>query len=146
MFQNKFEVTEVCPNCESEVTMVWDVKQDGYKAFCPVCGGSLMLCDMCHHRGEDGAFVDDCDYDSKMDTCRFNRGDGCKWISVMDVLPEENVRVLTLSRWGHVSDRAMRTHLSGVTLFDPDGLEPGKGVTHWMPMPKLPAREKGAPK
>jgi hypothetical protein len=67
------EVTEVCPNCDSEVTMTWDVGTLGYKAHCPVCGGRLMLCDMCHHRGKDGAFVDDCDYDSETDTCRFNK-------------------------------------------------------------------------
>jgi rRNA maturation endonuclease Nob1 len=72
MSYNQFEVTEVCPNCESEVTMVRDVSTLGYKSFCPVCGERLMLCDMCHHRGENDAFVDDCDYDSETDTCRFN--------------------------------------------------------------------------
>jgi hypothetical protein len=28
---------------------------------------------MCHHRGDGGEFVDDCDYDSETDTCRFNQ-------------------------------------------------------------------------
>ena len=44
---NKYEVTEWCPHCESEITMTWDVESMGYKAFCPVCGERLMLCDMC---------------------------------------------------------------------------------------------------
>jgi predicted RNA-binding Zn-ribbon protein involved in translation (DUF1610 family) len=73
MERKRIEATEVCPNCDSEITMVWDVKQNGYKAYCPVCGNRLMLCDMCHHRGDGGEFVDDCDYDSETDTCRFNQ-------------------------------------------------------------------------
>ena len=42
---SKFEVTEWCPHCESEITMTWDVQSMGYKAFCPVCGERLMHCD-----------------------------------------------------------------------------------------------------
>ena len=61
-------VTEVCPHCESEITMEWDVKTRGHKAVCPVCGNRLMLCDECQH-GEPGHR---CDYDSDTDTCRFN--------------------------------------------------------------------------
>lgn len=62
-------VTEVCPHCESEITMEWNVKTLGYKAYCPVCGNRLMLCDECQH-GEPGHI---CDYDSNKDTCGFNR-------------------------------------------------------------------------
>ena len=62
-------VAEVCPHCESEITMEWNVKTLGYKAYCPVCGNRLMLCDECQH-GEPGHI---CDYDSNKDTCRFNR-------------------------------------------------------------------------
>ena len=62
-------VTEVCPHCESEITMEWNVKTLGYKAYCPVCGNRLMLCDECQH-GEPGHI---CDYDSNKDACRFNR-------------------------------------------------------------------------
>ena len=69
----KNEVTEVCPHCESEITMIWDVAQQGYKAFCPVCGKRIMLCDMCLHP-EDGE--GSCDYDSKTDTCKHNGGGG----------------------------------------------------------------------
>jgi len=33
-------VTEWCSECETEITMEWNVDKMGYKAFCPVCGGS----------------------------------------------------------------------------------------------------------
>lgn len=65
-----YEVVEVCPHCEEEIAMTWDVSQRGYKAFCPVCGKRLMLCDMCLHP-EDG--VANCDYDSRTDSCKHNR-------------------------------------------------------------------------
>lgn len=60
------EVTEVCPNCESEITMIWDVAKRGLKAFCPVCGNRLMLCSECPATAERGAA---CDYDNESDTC-----------------------------------------------------------------------------
>lgn len=44
-----FEQTEVCPNCDREVTLAWDVDHDGYRVFCPNCGEELMLCDACQH-------------------------------------------------------------------------------------------------
>ena len=68
-------VTEYCSECETEIEMVWDVGQRGYKAYCPVCGKRLMLCDECQHRGG-GNFTDDCDWDGTTDTCRFSRGTG----------------------------------------------------------------------
>ena len=64
-------VAEYCNNCESEITMEWDIARLGYKAYCPVCGERLMLCDECLHR-RDGEFTDDCDYDGQTDSCRFN--------------------------------------------------------------------------
>ena len=67
-------VTEVCPNCEAEVEMVWDVEMYGYRAYCPYCGGRLMLCDECQHRSTDDRYCGDCDYDTESDSCRFNRG------------------------------------------------------------------------
>ena len=67
-------VTEWCANCETEVEMIWDVDQSGYKAYCPYCGKRLMLCDECQHRNE-GKLTDDCDYNSQTDTCRFNQKD-----------------------------------------------------------------------
>ena len=61
-------VTEFCPSCEHEAEIVWNTEQDGFKAFCPYCGGRLMLCDECRHR--DGE--PDCDYNGKTDSCRYN--------------------------------------------------------------------------
>lgn len=50
-----------CYGCESQITMLWDVKEDGMTAFCPHCGTRMMLCDYC--QGE-------CDYDYGNDTCK----------------------------------------------------------------------------
>lgn len=61
-------VAEFCSNCESEIEMAWNTKLWGYKAFCPVCGKRLMLCDACLHDEQAG-----CDYNSDTDTCRHNR-------------------------------------------------------------------------
>lgn len=69
-------VTEVCPHCENEIEMRWDTDTLGFKAFCPVCGKRLMLCDECQHCGPDGGPTGPCDYDSATDTCRFNRPGG----------------------------------------------------------------------
>ena len=63
-------VTEDCPTCGNEVTMVWDIEQNGYKATCPYCGGRLMLCDECQH--PNGVYSDDCDYDALTKSCRYN--------------------------------------------------------------------------
>lgn len=65
----EYIVIEVCPHCENEIEMRWSVEEFGYKAFCPVCGNRLMLCDECQH-GE-GAIP--CDYDKDTDSCRFNK-------------------------------------------------------------------------
>lgn len=65
--QRTLIVTEMCPHCESEVEMRWDTDTMGFRAFCPVCGNRLMLCDECQH--SDGG---PCDYDSKTDSCRHN--------------------------------------------------------------------------
>lgn len=40
-------VYEVCPHCSTEVAIRWDVKVDGFTAYCPICGNKLMLCSMC---------------------------------------------------------------------------------------------------
>lgn len=63
-------VTELCPHCETEIEMSWDVKALGYKAYCPHCGERLMLCDACQH--PDDGCADNCDYCATTDTCRHN--------------------------------------------------------------------------
>lgn len=64
-------VTETCPHCENEIVMRWDTDKQGFKAFCPVCGKRLMLCDECMHKT--GECINDCDYNSITDTCKFNK-------------------------------------------------------------------------
>lgn len=36
-------VTEYCSECETENTMVWDAKTEGYKAYCPHCGKVISM-------------------------------------------------------------------------------------------------------
>ena len=67
-----YEVTEVCPTCEAEVTMIWDTDTQGFAGFCPFCGNRLMLCDECKH---DENRSGSCDYSKETDTCfRFWEG------------------------------------------------------------------------
>lgn len=65
-------VSEYCSNCETEIEMRWSVNVLGYKAFCPVCGKRLMLCDACQHPGG-GPCSENCDYSSATKTCRHNK-------------------------------------------------------------------------
>ena len=58
-------ITETCPNCEKEITVNWDVKKDGYKAICPNCGKTLMLCSAC------------LDSDTHCFFCDWNKENGC---------------------------------------------------------------------
>lgn len=72
MDERTHTVTEVCPHCEREVEIRgWNTDTDGYKAFCPYCGGRLMLCDECLHSAD----CKGCDYNSETDTC-YRRTDG----------------------------------------------------------------------
>ena len=45
-----FEETEWCANCDNESTIFWDIRKDGFRAYCPHCGERLTLCDACMHR------------------------------------------------------------------------------------------------
>lgn len=45
----KREEVEVCPHCDGEITIQWDVEKDGYQISCPYCGNKIMLCDACKH-------------------------------------------------------------------------------------------------
>ena len=40
-------ITEFCPHCNEEITMEWDIKENGYQAFCARCGWKLMICSEC---------------------------------------------------------------------------------------------------
>lgn len=63
----EYEIVEVCPHCDSEIVMQWSVEYLGYKAFCPVCGGRLMLCDECFHADDNPGQY--CDWSRETDTC-----------------------------------------------------------------------------
>ena len=54
-------IVEWCQECNTQVTMLWDVKQDGCRACCPHCGAVMMLCDSCQGK---------CDYDYGIDICK----------------------------------------------------------------------------
>lgn len=60
-------VTELCPWCEEEIALKWDIGRLGYQAYCPVCGGRLMLCSECLDTGDNTGGM--CDYDSDTDSC-----------------------------------------------------------------------------
>lgn len=48
-----YEVVEVCPHCDSEVTYGdWDVSVHGFVAVCPSCGKQIHLCDECMHQDD----------------------------------------------------------------------------------------------
>jgi len=44
-----YEVSEVCPYCDYENVMEWDIDEQGYVAHCQRCGEKMMLCDECFH-------------------------------------------------------------------------------------------------
>jgi len=69
MGDRTYTVVECCPHCMNEIEMTWDTDTKGFKAFCPVCGKRLMLCDECLHAENSLG----CDYDSETDTCHHNK-------------------------------------------------------------------------
>lgn len=69
MYEDKsktYEVTEVCPHCESENTLTWNTDIDGYEIYCPHCGNAIMLCDECMHS-----------FDNVNHFCDWSENDGC---------------------------------------------------------------------
>lgn len=52
-----YEKTEWCSECDSEVTLNWNIEKDGYCCYCPYCGKRLMLCSYC-----DGTADGECDW------------------------------------------------------------------------------------
>ena len=63
-----------------------------------------------------------------------------KWIPVTE-LPDVGVKVLTLDKGGHVRDRELYQFSDGLKLFRPDGMLPGKDITHWRPMLQGPRKD-----
>ena len=44
-----YKVYEMCPHCETENELDWNIEAMGYTAKCQCCGEKLMLCDECMH-------------------------------------------------------------------------------------------------
>lgn len=61
------EVSEYCPECDSEIVETWDVLTQGYRMFCIYCGKEVMCCDACLHADDNPMRV--CDWDSKTNMC-----------------------------------------------------------------------------
>ena len=59
----KEKIYELCPHCNAEVSVLWDMASQGYLTRCPSCGKRLLLCSECVNR-------DGCDYDQKSGLCR----------------------------------------------------------------------------
>lgn len=66
-----------------------------------------------------------------------------KWIPCSERLPEIETTVLTLDRHHNIRSRTIRAYMDGELYFTPDGLAPGRHITHWMPQPE-PPEEGGA--
>lgn len=69
LIQNLIEVemmyvTEHCPQCDNEATVLWCVEDDGHSLFCPYCGERIMLCRECPVRNGEA----NCDWDSCADS------------------------------------------------------------------------------
>ena len=65
-----------------------------------------------------------------------------EWVNVRDELPEIGKRVLTLDYLGHIRDRELYQFRDGSIVFYPNGLKPGRDITHWMPLPEPPKEVK----
>lgn len=91
----KYEVTEVCPHCEREITLNWDVEADGYQIFCPECGKAVMLCSMCDRSP--------CDWSEK--GCKHSKDNyetinNYGWIPVEERMPEnEDYVFMSIAGW-----------------------------------------------
>lgn len=59
-----------------------------------------------------------------------------EWIPVTERPPEIGVRVLTLDKRGHIRDRVYKSYTNGKPYFYPDGMEPGRDIKAWMPVPE----------
>lgn len=42
-----YEVHEVCPYCDNEICLRWDIETMGMMAYCPICSNEMLLCSQC---------------------------------------------------------------------------------------------------
>ena len=133
------QIVEMCPNCETEVAVWWDIQKDGYQIFCPYCGKPMMLCSMCDRSPCDWAEEKGCKHSAGKDN---NAPTNDGWIPVTERLPEEKKTVLV--QWEKY-DRYINitlTYLDVMWLDDAEekvfktinGVPNGK-VIAWRPLP-----------
>ena len=64
------------------------------------------------------------------------------WVSTKEFLPDEGEKVLIITRFGTVTDAALRTYLHTgkqkicPVLFSPDAYTPNEDEKWWMPIPE----------
>ena len=63
-----------------------------------------------------------------------------RWRKVGDRPPEVGEVILTRDKYGHLRDRTLK-RVGKTMLFTPDGMEPIRHITHWMPLPEPPKGE-----
>lgn len=80
-------VVECCPFCENEISLEWNINEDGHSIYCPHCGKRIMLCSECPER--DGAFH--CGWDST----NFRYMIICNWDNFSEKHPEQVINQLT---------------------------------------------------
>lgn len=130
------EVTEMCPYCDREVTLLWDVKADGYKAICPFCGKRLMLCDECNH--PNGEYCGKCDYNRETDSCKHNPPEPPTyngWYLTAQKRPTEadaDANSCVLSFNLNPGDQRVTNWLWNIVAAFPENFP------IWMPIPELP--------
>ena len=65
-----------------------------------------------------------------------DRTDDTWWASTEEFQPNIGEKVLIILKCGRISNAMFRKYIcGGKMLFSPDGLEPGKDVKWWMPVP-----------
>lgn len=130
--ENEKTVTETCCQCGNKIEMRWDVDKMGYKAYCPVCGFTLMLCQECQHIVGNLPFTSDCDYDFCKNTCRHNKNPllpKVEWISAENELPKKRGWYFTFSdETGKVKYLHYKNRVWNTAEWDGDEV---KDVTHW---------------
>ena len=93
------EVTEVCPHCETEITMLWDTTERGFQAHCPVCSKRLMLCDECQHTVCEDGEPHNCDYSAECDTCHRRKNSPTVDLTPADQSDIRSIAYLRYQMW-----------------------------------------------
>lgn len=82
------KVIEMCPHCETEIGVLWDIDTDGHGLYCPYCGNYIMLCSECPERdgelncdwSEDGAANGKCCSWDNRSASDYKSKDKAEWI------------------------------------------------------------------